>query len=127
MEHAASSIRSSASCPDSLSSANKNYPVDVFDAFKQGLIKNVMQGFGLLSFRQKNSSKEEESPLTDNVSHPEHIEMCHFQRREPAKGHNFQPLQLLNPTWCDECAEFIWGVYKQCLRCKNNTDSEAEK
>lgn len=35
------------------------------------------------------------------------------------RGHGFIPFQLRNPTWCDLCGEFIWGLYKQCVRCKS--------
>ena len=37
-------------------------------------------------------------------------------------GHNFISNQLRNPTWCDSCGEFIWGVYKQCLKCKSKSN-----
>lgn len=32
-------------------------------------------------------------------------------------GHDFQPYSYTHLTWCDLCGEFIWGVYKQSLRC----------
>ncbi|XP_070559539.1 ras association domain-containing protein 1-like [Ptychodera flava] len=35
------------------------------------------------------------------------------------RGHYFQQLSLINPTWCDKCGDFIWGVYKQNIRCRN--------
>uniref|UniRef100_A0A8C9RBD2 Ras association domain family member 1 n=1 Tax=Scleropages formosus TaxID=113540 RepID=A0A8C9RBD2_SCLFO len=38
------------------------------------------------------------------------------------EGHDFQPCSRAQPTWCDLCGEFIWGVYKQrrlvCLHCR---------
>ncbi|XP_040061012.2 ras association domain-containing protein 1 [Gasterosteus aculeatus] len=34
-------------------------------------------------------------------------------------GHDFQPYSYTHLTWCDLCGEFIWGVYKQSLRCAN--------
>lgn len=37
----------------------------------------------------------------------------------PGRGHAFIPFQLRNPTWCDLCGEFIWGLYKQSVRCKS--------
>lgn len=47
------------------------------------------------------------------------IEMAHFGHVELlVKGHDFVLQQLSNPTWCDECGDFIWGLYKHCLRCK---------
>lgn len=33
------------------------------------------------------------------------------------EGHNFQPCSHAQPTWCDLCGDFIWGLYKQSLRC----------
>ncbi|EDO41731.1 predicted protein, partial [Nematostella vectensis] len=35
------------------------------------------------------------------------------------RGHSFLPFSLRNPTWCDLCGEFIWGLYKQAIRCKH--------
>lgn len=32
-------------------------------------------------------------------------------------GHDFQPYGHTHLTWCDLCGEFIWGLYKQALRC----------
>ena len=36
---------------------------------------------------------------------------------ERGEGHNFQPCSHAQPTWCDLCGDFIWGLYKQSLRC----------
>ncbi|XP_017306562.1 ras association domain-containing protein 1 isoform X1 [Ictalurus punctatus] len=33
------------------------------------------------------------------------------------KGHDFQACGHTHLAWCDLCGEFIWGVYKQSLRC----------
>ncbi|XP_072308615.1 ras association domain-containing protein 1-like isoform X1 [Eucyclogobius newberryi] len=38
---------------------------------------------------------------------------------ERGEGHNFQPCSHTQPTWCDLCGDFIWGLYKQSLRCVN--------
>eukprot|EP00066_Takifugu_rubripes_P023005 XP_011612271.1 PREDICTED: ras association domain-containing protein 1 isoform X1 [Takifugu rubripes] len=38
---------------------------------------------------------------------------------EKGEGHNFQPCSNAQPTWCDLCGDFIWGLYKQSLRCSN--------
>ncbi|XP_029990320.1 ras association domain-containing protein 1 isoform X1 [Sphaeramia orbicularis] len=38
---------------------------------------------------------------------------------EKGEGHNFQPCSHTQPTWCDLCGDFIWGLYKQSLRCVN--------
>ncbi|XP_075998966.1 ras association domain-containing protein 1-like isoform X1 [Genypterus blacodes] len=38
---------------------------------------------------------------------------------ENGEGHNFQPCSHAHPTWCDLCGDFIWGLYKQSLRCGN--------
>uniref|UniRef100_A0A8C6SZ18 Ras association domain family member 1 n=1 Tax=Neogobius melanostomus TaxID=47308 RepID=A0A8C6SZ18_9GOBI len=38
---------------------------------------------------------------------------------ESGEGHNFQPCSHTQPTWCDLCGDFIWGLYKQSLRCVN--------
>lgn len=36
---------------------------------------------------------------------------------EKGEGHNFQPCSHAQPTWCDLCGDFIWGLYRQSLRC----------
>uniref|UniRef100_A0A4W5LGW1 Ras association domain family member 1 n=1 Tax=Hucho hucho TaxID=62062 RepID=A0A4W5LGW1_9TELE len=38
---------------------------------------------------------------------------------ERGEGHDFQPCSHAQPTWCDLCGDFIWGLYKQSLRCAN--------
>ncbi|XP_027002870.1 ras association domain-containing protein 1-like isoform X1 [Tachysurus fulvidraco] len=38
---------------------------------------------------------------------------------ETGEGHDFHPCSHAQPTWCDLCGDFIWGVYKQSLRCAN--------
>ena len=55
----------------------------------------------------------------------ENIELHHLDgfvfssQKERGRGHQFEGLKLTTPTWCDKCGDFIWGVYKQCLRCKS--------
>ncbi|KAM9859435.1 ras association domain-containing protein 1 [Aulostomus maculatus] len=41
--------------------------------------------------------------------------VCHAG--EAGAGHDFQPYGHAHLTWCDLCGEFIWGLYKQSLRC----------
>ncbi|XP_036389953.1 ras association domain-containing protein 1 isoform X1 [Megalops cyprinoides] len=36
---------------------------------------------------------------------------------DKGEGHDFQPCTHAQPTWCDLCGDFIWGLYKQSLRC----------
>ncbi|XP_029006411.1 ras association domain-containing protein 1-like isoform X1 [Betta splendens] len=38
---------------------------------------------------------------------------------EKGEGHHFLPCSHAQPTWCDLCGDFIWGLYKQSLRCVN--------
>ncbi|XP_039972233.1 ras association domain-containing protein 1 isoform X2 [Xiphias gladius] len=51
----------------------------------------------------------------DSVS----IEAPGCQRGEAGVGHDFRPYSHTHLTWCDLCGEFIWGLYKQSLRCAN--------
>ncbi|PAV56100.1 hypothetical protein WR25_15912 isoform A [Diploscapter pachys] len=34
-----------------------------------------------------------------------------------AGKHEFKEINLLHPTWCDKCGDFIWGLLKQAIRC----------
>uniref|UniRef100_A0A3Q0SSR7 Ras association domain family member 1 n=1 Tax=Amphilophus citrinellus TaxID=61819 RepID=A0A3Q0SSR7_AMPCI len=51
----------------------------------------------------------------DNIS----IEAPGRHTSENGMGHDFQPYSHAHLTWCDLCGEFIWGLYKQSLRCTN--------
>uniref|UniRef100_A0A8C8DQ22 Ras association domain family member 1 n=1 Tax=Oryzias sinensis TaxID=183150 RepID=A0A8C8DQ22_9TELE len=44
---------------------------------------------------------------------------------EKGEGHNFQPCSHAQPTWCDLCGDFIWGLYKQSLQCVTNIRIES--
>ncbi|XP_069793394.1 ras association domain-containing protein 1 isoform X2 [Narcine bancroftii] len=35
------------------------------------------------------------------------------------EGHDFSPCTQTQPSWCDLCGEFIWGLFKQSLQCAN--------
>ncbi|XP_068701835.1 ras association domain-containing protein 1-like [Montipora capricornis] len=61
----------------------------------------------------KKRSSIKRSVTTENVT-DEAAPVRHIGR-----GHSFISLHLRNPTWCDCCGEFIWGLFKQCVRCKN--------
>ncbi|KAM4666375.1 RAS guanyl-releasing protein 1 isoform 2-T4 [Amazona ochrocephala] len=37
-------------------------------------------------------------------------------------AHNFQETTYLRPTFCDNCAGFLWGVIKQGYRCKGQEE-----
>ncbi|KAG7244609.1 hypothetical protein INR49_029628 [Caranx melampygus] len=51
----------------------------------------------------------------DSVS----IEAPGCRTGEAGVGHDFRPYGYTHLTWCDLCGEFIWGLYKQSLRCSN--------
>ncbi|KAG1941123.1 ras association domain-containing protein 1 isoform X1 [Pimephales promelas] len=36
---------------------------------------------------------------------------------KPGRGHDLQPCSQTQLSWCDLCGEFIWGLYRQSLRC----------
>uniref|UniRef100_A0A5S6Q083 Ras-associating domain-containing protein n=1 Tax=Trichuris muris TaxID=70415 RepID=A0A5S6Q083_TRIMR len=40
-------------------------------------------------------------------------------KRQLGEGHHFEPVRLTSLTWCDKCGEFIWGLFKQAVRCSN--------
>ncbi|XP_067092929.1 ras association domain-containing protein 1-like [Osmerus mordax] len=47
------------------------------------------------------------------------VEGATWYTGESGKGHDFQPCSHTQLTWCDLCGDFIWGLYKQSLRCDN--------
>ncbi|XP_041946825.1 ras association domain-containing protein 1-like isoform X1 [Alosa alosa] len=55
---------------------------------------------------------EEDTQVEIRVADPKLVE-------EVGEGHDFQPCSHTQPTWCDLCGDFIWGLYKQSLRCVN--------
>ena len=67
---------------------------------------------------------EEDYPAIENIELYQFDGFVFGSERESGKGHNFKPLQLSAPTWCDRCGEFIWGVYKQCLRCQSEFEHD---
>lgn len=96
---------------------------DMFDVFKRKVeqYKNLLSGFAGLPelFKRKASTNTPEEDQGSAKLLFENIEMDRFGSGEIiTKGHDFTLKQLTNPTWCDECGDFIWGLYKQCLRCK---------
>ncbi|KAK6055209.1 phorbol esters/diacylglycerol binding domain protein, partial [Cooperia oncophora] len=36
-----------------------------------------------------------------------------------ADSHRFVSINLVHPTWCDKCGDFIWGLLKQASKCEN--------
>ncbi|CAG2216663.1 RASSF1 [Mytilus edulis] len=97
-------------------------PVDMFGVFKQGFARLSESLFGWGSKPPMRKSKSADHALEDDGQMGEGFEMAHFHRQHSelkTKGHDFVLQHLSNPTWCDECGDFIWGLYKQCLRCRN--------
>ena len=58
--------------------------------------------------------KEKKRPLPDRAFTAEDTPQ---PVKKVGRGHRFLPYSLKNPTWCDQCGDFIWGVYKQAIRC----------
>ncbi|VDL73424.1 unnamed protein product [Nippostrongylus brasiliensis] len=38
---------------------------------------------------------------------------------QKAEGHRFVSVALVQPTWCDKCGDFIWGLLKQASKCES--------
>lgn len=101
--------------------ASEENPVDMFGVFKQGFARLSESLFGWGAKPSMRKSKSADHAEDDGQS-MEDIEMAHFHHQQSQlmmKGHDFVLQHLSNPTWCDECGDFIWGLYKQCLRCRS--------
>lgn len=46
--------------------------------------------------------------------------------KDLGSGHQFYVAQLVNPTWCDKCGDFIWGFYKQAVRCQSESNNRKQ-
>lgn len=87
----------------------------------------ILHNFALpRPFRKRNKSKDRQTGHGENgtLRPRELIELASFGvvELDPAErgiGHDFRPSYLKNPTWCDCCGDFIWGLYNatDCLRC----------
>jgi len=54
----------------------------------------------------------------------EHLELVDLNSPPSVShGHRFISASLSQPTWCDKCGDFIWGVYKQCLICTSMSNT----
>jgi len=54
----------------------------------------------------------------------EHLELVDLNSPpRVSHGHRFISASLSQPTWCDKCGDFIWGVYKQCLICTSMSNA----
>lgn len=68
------------------------------------------------------------APSPVNLGQPSHFHVVRLvgnsvsiESPQPhtATGHDFQPSSHTHLTWCDLCGEFIWGLYRQSLRCNS--------
>ncbi|KAG1685689.1 Ras association domain-containing protein 1 [Nymphon striatum] len=112
-------------------------PADSTNSSFNFIPSGFFQGLALqLPFKRRNRSKRNENsslnvyPASNNFSDEnnewEHIELVQFSNQvvidsgnETGTGHGFCSLHLKYPTWCDRCGDFIWGVSKVSVRCKN--------
>lgn len=76
-------------------------------------VKDFISNFVNYRKGQKKRASIKRSVTTENVT-DESAPVRHVGR-----GHSFLPCHLRNPTWCDCCGDFIWGLFKQCVRCKS--------
>lgn len=102
--------------------AYEESPVDMFGVLKQGFARLSESLLGWGSKPSMRKSKSADHALEEDGQ--DSIEMAHFHHQQSelkTKGHDFVLQHLSNPTWCDECGDFIWGLYKQCLRCRSKS------
>ncbi|KAK2173290.1 hypothetical protein NP493_885g00006 [Ridgeia piscesae] len=122
-------------CYGNHSDIDKEYDSDMISHVRRKIsnnfqhYSNLLQGLALpMLFRESRVRRESErdnEDLLDGFEFVESIELHDMEgfifdsEREIGQGHNFLPVQLQAPTWCDKCGDFIWGVYKQCLTCSS--------
>uniref|UniRef100_A0A8C8DQE5 Ras association domain family member 1 n=1 Tax=Oryzias sinensis TaxID=183150 RepID=A0A8C8DQE5_9TELE len=80
-----------------------------------------------IELRDLRSREQLELTGTRSPCSPPRLERTNALRISPGRvpdllsrvgeGHNFQPCSHAQPTWCDLCGDFIWGLYKQSLQC----------
>lgn len=102
--------------------AYEESPVDMFGVLKQGFARLSESLLGWGSKPSMRKSKSADHALEEDGQ--DSMEMAHFHHQQSelkTKGHDFVLQHLSNPTWCDECGDFIWGLYKQCLRCRSKS------
>uniref|UniRef100_A0A915JLI8 Ras association domain-containing protein 1 n=1 Tax=Romanomermis culicivorax TaxID=13658 RepID=A0A915JLI8_ROMCU len=47
-----------------------------------------------------------------------HKSLRTLAKLQPATSHQFDADQLNQATFCDKCGDFIWGLYKQAMKCQ---------
>jgi len=63
------------------------------------------------------ASHENETYERNFNEHYDYVLSKDIPRSDTLYGHAFVSVNLHAPTWCDNCGDFIWGVYKKCLIC----------
>lgn len=82
-------------------------------------VKEFISNFVSRGKAPKKRAAIKHSVTTEDFIDEEAEKAFENKRLVSGAGHVFLSCHLRNPTWCDFCGEFIWGLFKQSVRCKS--------
>jgi len=120
-----SAVNNSAQQPLHVSATRRRSNEQPFSGVEFG--KSVRDTFRIKKKKKKIESDTYGTVDFDNALNSSELKHTRFHKSKSLKplggklglGHNFQLISLTNPSWCDHCGDFIWGLNKQCIKCSS--------